>query len=253
MTRVFLDDRSIRDDIAMVRGGDCHHLLAVLRLGVGDSFVVVDSSGAERVASITGIRGAVVMASLGPPTQRETEPPVEITLYQGLPRLSRYETSLRMCTELGVVEFAPVLSGKSLVRIAEADARRKVERWERVVESAARQSGRTTVPPVLEPMTFEMALSHYATFDARGIMPAAGLAGSDAPSLGEVAAELAASSNADELALFIGPEAGFDLGEQAAAEAAGITLVTMGPRILRTETAAVVATTICLERFAALR
>lgn len=253
MTRVFLDDRSIRGDVAMVRGGDCHHLLSVLRLGVGDSFVVVDSSGAERVASITGIRGAVIMASLGPPTQRETEPPVGIVLYQGLPRLSRYEASLRMCTELGVVEFAPILSGKSVVRLGEADALRKVERWERVVESAARQSGRTTVPLVLEPMTFEMALSHYAASGDPGIMPVAGLAGSDACSLGEVAADLAASSDVKELALFIGPEAGFDLGEQAAAEAAGIALVTMGPRILRTETAAVVAATVCLERFAALR
>ena len=253
MTRVFLDDRSIRGDVAIVRGSDCHHLLDVLRLGVGDSFVVVDSLGAERVAVITGTKGAVIVASMGPPTHCETEPPVSITLFQGLPRLSRYETSLRMCTELGVVEFAPVLSGKSVVRIAEDDVPRKVERWERVAEAAARQSGRTSVPVVLEPMTFEMALSHFAAFDGRGIMPVAGLAGTDAPSLGEEAAELAASPGMSDLSLFIGPEAGFDLREQASAEAAGITLVTIGPRILRTETAAVVAATVCLERFAALR
>ncbi len=253
MTRVFLDDRSIRGDVATVRGSDCHHLLGVLRLNVGDSFVVVDSSGAERVANITEAADRLIVASLGPPADRESEPPVRITLYQGLPRLSRYEASLRMCTELGVAVFAPVLSGKSVVRIAASDAPRKVERWARIVESAARQSGRTRVPVVLEPVSFEAALAQFAASGAPGIMPAAGLAGSDAPSLGEVAAELATSSDVSELALLIGPEAGFDLGEQASAEVAGIALVTMGPRILRTETAAVVAATVCLERFAALR
>ncbi len=253
MTRVFLDDRSIRGDVATVRGSDCHHLLSVLRLGVGDGFVAVDASGAERVATISDAAEGLIVASLGPPAHRDCEPPVRITLYQGLPRLSRYEASLRMCTELGVAEFAPVLSGKSVVRLAEADAPRKVERWERIAESAARQSGRTRVPGVLAPVSFEAALARFAASGAAGIMPAAGLAGSDAPSLGEVAGGLAASADVDELALFVGPEAGFDLAEQAAAGAAGVTLVTMGPRILRTETAAVVAATVCLERFAALR
>ena len=249
MTRVFLDDRSIRGDRATVRGSDCHHIFGVLRLGVGDRFVVVDSLGAERVADITEASDELIVASLGPPTQRETEPPVALILFQGLPRISRYETSLRMCTELGVATFAPVMSAKSVVRLTLTDAPRKVERWERVVESAARQSGRTTIPLVLEPAPFDDALAYFEASGGPGIMPVAGLAGSDAPSLGEVAA----ASDASNLSLFIGPEAGFDLAEQAQAQEAGVTLVTMGPRILRTETAAVVAATICFERFAALR
>ena len=252
MTRVFLDDAQIRADSATVTGSDAHHLLNVLRMGLGDTFTVVDERGCERRATIAEVAESSLRADLGEPEPMNPEPTLALTLYHGLPRASRYETSLRMCTELGVSGFVPVLCARSVVRIDGADAERKRERWQRIVEEAAKQCGRTRIPRVHPPMGWHEALAQFRGSGAPGVMPAAGLAGSHAPSLGERAQELAPQAPA-ELALFIGPESGFDLAEEAGAQAAGVALVTMGPRILRTETAAVVAAAICLDRLGQLR
>jgi len=247
VTRVFLDDAQIHGDSAIVTGSNAHHLLNVLRMGVGDCFTVVDERGAERDATIVEVGDDRLRADLGPARSAQIEPTVALTLYHGLPRASRYETALRMCTELGVSRFVPVLSARSVVRIEGADIERKRARWQRIVQEAAKQCGRTQVPRVEPPMPWQDAMSAFRASGAPGVMPSAGLAGSDAPSLGECAHQLAANAPS-AIALFIGPESGFDLAEEASAQEAGVTLVTMGPRILRTETAAVVAAAICLDR-----
>ncbi|MGI5817009.1 MAG: RsmE family RNA methyltransferase [Armatimonadota bacterium] len=251
MTRVFLDHTRISGDIATVNGSDAHHLLHVLRMGPGDSFTVVDERGVQREATITEAGGERLRASLGEPRRVPVEPVVELVLYHGLPRASRYETSLRMCTELGVSGFVPVLSAKSVVRIEGQAVERKRERWQRIVAEAAKQCGRSRIPEVAPPMPWGAALEYSRATGAPGVMPSAGLAGSEAPSLGEWARGLAEDS-ARSLGLFIGPESGFDLAEEAAARDAGVALVTMGPRILRTEPAAVVAAAICLDRMGEL-
>lgn len=253
MTRVFLDADAIRGDEATVRGSDAHHLQTVLRLGPGDRFLVVDELGREREATITAVAPGEVRAALGEPRARSLEPSVGLTVYHGLPRAARYETALRMGTELGVTGFVPVLSARSVVRLDEEDAPRKVERWQRIVIEAAKQCGRQRPPTVHPPLSWRRTLEQFAQSDWPGVMPSAGLAGSDAPALGEAVAALADRARAaGGLALFIGPESGFDLGEEAAAQAAGITLVSMGPRILRTETAAVVAAAVALDRLGEL-
>lgn len=252
MTRVFLPDTQIAGDSAIIRGTDAHHLLTVLRLRAGNAFTVVDERGTEREAVIVDAGEKALTVALGVPRQAATEPALSLEIYHGLPRAARYETSLRMCTELGVSGFVPVLSARSVVRVSRERAQRKRERWQRIVEEAAKQCGRTTVPEIAAPMPWDEALTRFATTGASGIMPSAGLAGSDARSLGGEASELG-REGIDHLALLIGPESGFDLAEEAAAREAGVTLVSMGPRILRTETAAVVAAAICLDRLGALR
>ena len=252
MTRVFLDDAGIRGDTATVSGPDAHHLLHVLRMSVGDTFLVVDDRARERPATIVSITEGQLLAELGPAAEARVEPAVALTLYHGLPRGPRYETALRMCTELGVSGFVPVLSARSVVRISGSDADRKRERWQRIVEEAAKQCGRTRIPQVSAPLPWQDALAHFREAGMPGLMPSAGLAGSDAPSLGDAAGTLA-EERPEHLALFIGPESGFDLAEEAAARDAGVRLVTMGPRILRTETAAMAAAAICLDRLGEMR
>ncbi len=252
MTRVFLDDRAMRGDRAVVTGGDAHHLHTVLRMGEGDRFTVVDERGAEREATIVSAEPDTIEVRLGPPRAAQIEPAASLWLYHGLPRASRHETALRMCTELGVRGFVPVLSARSVVRLDANAMGRKLSRWQRIVDEAARQSGRTRPALVTEAMGWREALEHFRSLEAPGVMPSAGLAGSDAPSLGEHVAALAAERPPTDLALFIGPESGFDLREEASAQEAGIALVTMGPRILRTETAAVVAAALCLDRLGEL-
>ncbi len=248
MTRVFLVNDAIRGDRAIIHGRDAHHLHTVLRMGEGDRFTVVDEHGAERDAVITSVAPGAIEVCLGPPRRAEVEPTMNLWLFHGLPRAARYETALRMCTELGVGGFVPVLSARSVVRLAGNAPERKLSRWRRVVEEAAKQCGRTTLPTVEPPVTWTEALERFRLMGVSGVMPSAGLAGSDAPSLGDHVASLAAGGPLSDLALFIGPESGFDLDEEASALDAEIALVTMGPRILRTETAAVVAAAICLER-----
>ncbi len=252
MTRIFLVDEQISDDEATIRGSDAHHLLNVLRMNPGDRFTIVDERGAEREATITDVSADVLTVDLGPPRQPDIEPSVHLDLYHGLPRASRYETSLRMCTELGVNGFVPVLSARSVIRLDEDAAQRKRERWQRIVEEAGKQCGRTSIPQVAAPMAWSEALSSFEESDVPGVMPAAGLAGSEALSLGQQASVLA-DEGIERLALFIGPESGFDLAEESAARDAGVALVTMGPRILRTETAAVVAAAVCLDRLGDLQ
>lgn len=253
MTRVFLDAKAIRGDVATVRGSDAHHLRTVLRLGPGDRFLVVDELGREREATITAVEPGQILAALGQPRERRVEPTVPLTLYHGLPRAARYDLALRMGTELGVARFVPVLSARTVVRLGEGDASRKQERWQRIVIEAAKQCGRQRPPRVEAPLTWQAALADYTRAGLPGVMPSAGLAGSEAPGLGEVVAELRDEARMrGGLALFIGPESGFDLAEEASARDAGATLVSMGPRILRTETAAVVAAAICLDRLGEL-
>lgn len=252
MTRVFLDDAAIDGDGAIISGPDAHHLVTVLRMVPGDRFIVVDERGAEREAVITSASRERLEVRLGPPRTVSVEPSVKVILYHGLPRAPRYELALRMCTELGVATFVPVLSARSVVRLEAEAACRKQQRWQRIVEEAARQCGRTQVPTVETPMSWQDALAHFKALGAPGVMPSAGLAGSDAVSLGECLAGLAAEEQPSQLALFIGPESGFDLAEEASARDANVILVSMGPRILRTETAAVVAAAICLDRLGAL-
>lgn len=245
MPRVFLDDANISGNNATVAGSDAHHLLNVVRMEIGDTFTVVDERGVEREATIARTGAEQFVAELGPPRRTAAEPRLKLTLYHGLPRASRYETSLRMCTEVGVSSFVPVLSTKSVIRLSGGAIERKRERWQRIVEEAAKQCGRAQVPEVAPALGWEDALRHFRASHSPGVMPSAGLAGSEARSLGGAAQEL---TQRDALALFIGPESGFDLREEAGAAAAGVMLVTMGPRVLRTETAAVVAVAICLDR-----
>lgn len=253
MTRVFLDDAQLDGERATITGADAHHLMHVLRLGIGDSFVVVDERGGERAAEIVEAADDRIVARLDEPVPADTEPSVALTLYHGLPRAARFEVALRMGTQLGASAFVPVLCARSVLRISAEEAPAKLRRWRRIAREAARQSGRTRVPQVAEPIAWPDALARFAAAGEPGIMPAASLAGGQATSLGDCLGEAVRASDLTALSLFIGPEGGFDLTEQSQAAEAGIRLVTLGPRILRSETAAVAAMAICLHELGGLQ
>lgn len=254
MTRVFLDDSQIRGDRATIMGPDAHHLLHVLRLRIGDSFITVDDQARERSAEVVEVGERRLVVRLGRPSSIEAEPPVALTLYHGLPRARRFELALQMGTQLGVATFVPVLCARSVVRMTAERAAQRADRWRRIVRESARQCGRTHIPEVAEPLAWPDALSRFTQAREPGLMPDASLAGSDAPSLGDSLGELLESaSELTALSLFIGPEGGFDLAEQSEARAAGIRRVTLGPRILRSETAAVVAVVLSLHELGGLR
>jgi len=252
VTRVFVEDSQIEGDRATITGPDAHHLLHVLRLEVGDRFVVVDARGDERDAEIADTAGSRLVARLGAPTQVATEAPVALTLYHGLPRTRRFETALQMGTEIGVAAFVPMLCARTVARIKPEQAPAKAERWQRIARAAARQCGRTRVPEVLAPMPWSAALEHFRGAGAPGVMPVVTLSRGAATSLRDCLRDLSAAGPLSALSLFIGPEGGFDLTEEAQARATGIHLVTLGPRVLRSETAALAAIVIALHELGAL-
>lgn len=205
------------------------HVLRVLRLTAGDPLVLFDGRGGEYPARLVsaGKNGAVV--ATGEHRDVERESPLAITLLQGLARGEKMDLIVQKATELGVARIVPVALGRSVMRIAsEERADRKLAHWQAVAVSACEQCGRNRLPEILAPVDFNAALALAAGFAQRLLL---------GPTASRELGSLKLS--AEPLALLIGPEGGLEDDEVAAAERHGWCAVRFGPRVLRTETAAI--------------
>lgn len=229
MARVRID-RTSESNTVEVSGGDARHLFKVLRLRTGDAVTAFDGKGSEWDATIAAIGPTRAQLTLGQRRSRVTESPCRIVLGQGVGKGDKLDLVVRAATELGVAEIVPVVTGRA---VATADGREKVERWRRIAEEACKQCGRSVVPTVHAPLDLPAFLA-YAKDVAVKVVPWEG----GGKSLQAVLAESARASSA---AALIGPEGGLAATEIAAAEGFGFVPVTLGPRILRTETAGIVA------------
>lgn len=212
-----------------VTGGDARHLVKVLRLAKGDEVVAFDGKGGEWSATIAAASPSRVTVALGPKRRAVTESPCRILLGQGIGKGEKLDLVVRAGTELGVAEIVPVLTSRA---IATADGTAKVDRWRRIAEEACKQSGRSVVPVVHAPEDLAAFLVR-AKSAALKVVPWEG----GGITLGAAASAASASS----AAILIGPEGGLSEKEVVAAEKSGFVAVTLGPRILRTETAGIVA------------
>ncbi len=220
----------------------------VLRLAPGAQIVIFNGDGFDYVIEITQITrnycDGIVLAQQA--TQREATP--ILTLYQCSLKSDKFEWVLQKGTELGVARFVPVISARSIVRPAAA-LLKKFERWHFILREAAEQSGRSRVPTLDEPLAIDDALLQAPGM--RLLPYEAGAGDDDTPGLlqamarGDVVIQrLHAKDGAGEVSLLIGPEGGFEAGEIAIARANDWQIVSLGPRILRAETAAIAATTL---------
>lgn len=209
------------------------HLVRVLRLSTGAALAVFDGQGHEHAATIETLRGERITVRLGAPITPAAESPLAITLAQGVSRGERMDFAVQKATELGVARIVPLLCERSVVRLDAAQAERKREHWQGVAASAAEQCGRAVVPEVAAPRTLVEHLGRTA--------PAAA---------GEARLVLAPRSAAGprqlpeglaRLELLVGPEGGLSEPEFAAATRCGFAPLRLGPRTLRTETAALAA------------
>lgn len=211
-----------------VTGPRVHHLAVVLRVRPEDRLEIFDGKGTSFDAVVTTVGADSVSLELGP--ARHTSPPRRITIVQGLPKGDKLELVLQKGTELGASAFLPAAAKRSVVKLNDG-VERKVERWSRIVEEAARQSGRSDVPDVLSPVTLS---------DVE-------LPGATVLVLDEEERErtLSMAVNAipltQPIALVIGPEGGLDRAEIDALVRRGALTVTLGGLVLRTETAALAA------------
>jgi 16S rRNA (uracil1498-N3)-methyltransferase len=226
MPRVFVPSERLAGDQVVLDGEPHRHLAKVLRLQPGDDVLVFDGGGTEIEARILAVGPRTIELSLG---QRRavTLAPVTITLLQAVPKGERMDLIVQKATELGVAAIVPVLTGRSVAKPSASRARR----WQTIAQEAARQSGRADVPPVSDPLPLAEAVARVPE-GARFVLWEEEHGQSLRRTL---------DGATRSITLLIGPEGGLAVGEVVEARTHGFVPVGLGPRILRVETAAIVA------------
>ena len=234
MYQFFADDAQIGKDFITITGPDVNHMKNVLRMKPGEEVSVSDGNNCRYLCRITEYMetGEAILTVI----QREendTELPSKIYLFQGLPKQEKMEFIVQKAVELGVYQIIPVALKRCVVKLDEKKARKKVSRWQEISKSAAKQSGRGIVPEVKNVLSWKEALELAAKLDVR-LIPYELAEGMD-----KTKKLLAAIQPGQSIGIFIGPEGGFEKAEVSEALEKGAEAVTLGRRILRTETAGI--------------
>lgn len=228
MHRFFTDCNSICDGTVKICGDDAHHISKVLRLKEDDEIIVCDKEGTDYHCSIKLISKDEVEAWILKKEISSSEPPVKITLYQGVPKGDKLESVIQKCVELGAFKIVPVAMKRSVAVIK--DKEKKQIRMQRIALEASKQCGRAIVPQVSEVLSFKEALIDAQENDLK-LLPY------EAENKNKLKDILKENNNSKTIAVFIGPEGGFDEEEILLAQKEGFKILTLGPRIMRTETA----------------
>jgi len=237
LTRVYVEEALAAGKSLVLEGSAANHIMRVLRLRDGDVLTLFDGRGGEHGARITGFRRDSVQVEVQEHRDVERESKLNLTLAQGISRGERMDWVMQKATELGVTRIIPVITERTMVKLDERQSERKLEHWRAIVIAACEQSGRNRVPEVAAPCAYHEVLR---SGDGNGkkllLSPTGNLNARD----------LALSGRAT---LLVGPEGGLSPEEQEQAVGAGFEQVRMGPRVLRTETAAIAALTILQHDF----
>lgn len=234
MHRFFVSPELIREDEVFFPADLAHQIARVLRLREGERVVVLDNSGLEREVELHSFAKRSVQGTVRTTRPVLTEPRTQLTLYLALLKGKKLDIVLQKGTELGVARFAPLLTRRSIVGSLKDLGDAKLDRWESIVREAAEQSRRGRLPALAEPQLFEAALSEARTLGTHTLVAWEGAGGTPL----RRALTPPDGSRPTRIALFIGPEGGFEENEVLTAQAYGALPVTFGPRILRAETAA---------------
>lgn len=240
MPRFFVNRSDVTDSEIFISGSDVNHIKNVLRMNVGEEISVSDGEGRDYFGKITALDKDMVTVHIENSWDSFVELPARIYLFQGLPKADKMELIIQKAVELGVYEIIPVMMKRTIVKLDPKKEGKKLTRWQGISESAAKQSGRGVIPKVAAPMDFKQALAQAKTLDAM-ILPYEKAKGMDA-----ARALIHDMKDKKSIGIFIGPEGGFDESEVALAEAAGAHTMTLGHRILRTETAGLAALSILM-------
>ena len=212
-----------------LRGTAANHIARVLRLREGEPLILFDDTGGEYAAVVTALARDLVRVSVGEHTDGDRESPLHVTLAQGISRGERMDVVVQKATELGVKRIVPILAERTVVRLDEAQAANRLRHWRAIAVAACEQCGRNRLPQIAPPMTLQQFLVSDLLGGLRLLLTADG---------GLKARDLPASH---AVTVLIGPEGGLSTSEQTAATAAQFQGLSLGPRILRTETAALAA------------
>ena len=230
MYHFFVSEEQINGENAYIEGSDVNHIANVLRMKPGEELLISVKGDWDYLCKIDDIEtDRVNLKVLESMEQREL--PVNITLLQGIPKSDKLEMIIQKAVELGVSEIIPVKTKRVVVKIEEKKQASKVNRWNAIAESAAKQSKRSIIPKVHEPMSIDNALEIVKDFGVK-LIPYENADGID-----KTRKILDSMDKTKNIAVFIGPEGGFEDAEVERIKNSGFEVITLGKRILRTETA----------------
>lgn len=232
MYQFFVEPSQINGNRIVITGSDVNHIRNVLRMKIGEEIAVSNGiDGKEYRCGIEEYADDAVLCTLRFIKEDGIELPSKVYLFQGLPKADKMELIVQKAVELGAYEIIPVAAKRCVVKLDEKKATGKVNRWQGIAEAAAKQSKRAVIPQVHPVMTMKDALGYAGNMDVRLIPYEL------AEDMGHTRELLRQIQPGQSVAIFIGPEGGFEESEIQAALKAGIEPVTLGRRILRTETA----------------
>jgi 16S rRNA (uracil1498-N3)-methyltransferase len=246
MKRFFIPHSEITKDHPQITGQEAQHISRVFRLKSGDAILLIDGTGLEYTAEITGISKTGVNVRI----LRQAVPPVEsalkIAVGQGYLKDKKMDVLVRHLTEIGIAKWMPVTTEFSVPQPKETKTDPRVKRWESIAIEAAKQCGRTRIPEILPPAAFSRVLEESSGFDLKMIFHEKEPRG---------IAEIADSKDSAPASVFIlfGPEGGFSADEIRRASSLGFCSASMGPRVLRAETASIAGCTLVQHLFGDMR
>lgn len=238
MFRYFCADDNIKENTVIVDGGDARHLKTILRAETGEKIAVVTESK-EYIAEIVEINKDDILCEIVEEIERNNETKVNITLCQGIPKQTKMETIIQQNVELGVKNFIPLITERTVVKLNDKDREnKKLERWRKIAKESSKQSKRNVIPTVEDIITVKELVERLKQEDAQIIVP---YELEDMKVLKDVLKE-----PKENYYIIIGPEGGFDIREVEMLKEIGAHIVTLGKRILRTETAGIVAASVVM-------
>lgn len=234
MHKFFVDESFIDGNIVNIQGDDVKHIYRVLRLKSGDQVNINNCKGEEFLAQIKDINKTNVLCEIIEKADINNESALKIHLYQGLPKAAKMDFIIQKSTELGVTSITPVITERVVVK-NELKEYKKVDRWNKIALEACKQSKRTIIPKVNQPMELECFLSAADSYDLV-VVP---YESKEDFGIKAMIRNLK-GKKINSIAILIGPEGGFEEEEIEKLDNLGAQIVTLGPRILRTETAGLV-------------
>ena len=240
--RLFIGQPITRNQYLEIDGDTAHYLTRVLRLKPGSELTVFEGNGYEYPAVITQIGKQRTVLRAGEPVLRDVESPLSVRLIQGVCRGERMDLVIQKATELGVYSIQPVITEFTVVKLKPKRAQRRLDHWRKIARSACEQCGRNRLPEIIEPVALADYLQRSSTADHRLLLD---------PDANSTLASLQDRVNAVDV--LIGPEGGLSQTERETANTFGFAGVSMGPRVLRAETAALAALALVQARWGDLQ
>lgn len=235
MYRFFVEQEACKGSAIRITGNDWNHMKHVLRLKCGETVAVSDGSEREYICEIEAYTEEAAQLRVIDILDSNAELPTAITLYQGFPKGDKMELIIQKAVELGAARIVPVMMQRSVVKLDAKKAEKRVERYNAIARSAAKQSKRSVIPVVAPVMNWKEALEDARQLDMV-LLPY-----EDAAGMVYARKLIQQAASKPSLGIIIGPEGGFEAAEVEAAKEAGAECLTLGHRILRTETAGMTA------------